>query len=217
MHSRKHPLFSAYPPAEWANGALTYVNNSSLISIRIVLIFFLKLNRSAISLDCMSTSSPMSRKASSSFADRNMDKSVGPSTQSCLTSFFTLNDSETSAMLSFAIIPVCRASIIVVNFSGHTYVVSSCHSLIHPTVSNALLTNTTYSGRSCSMHFYCSCRRQNIISMVLPLPLKSHCVSRNNFGVIWLDSLLILANIWPAMERKEIPILLPQYVRPPFL
>ena len=40
--------------------------------------------------------SPMSRKASSSNADRKMEKSVGASTQPCLTPFVTLNDSETS-------------------------------------------------------------------------------------------------------------------------
>ena len=38
----------------------------------------------------------MSRKASSSIADRKMEKSVGASTQPCLTPFVTLNDSETS-------------------------------------------------------------------------------------------------------------------------
>ena len=58
----------------------------------------------------------MSRKPSSSIADRKMDKSVGASTQPCLTSFVTPNDSETShPTLTFAIIPVCSTSIIVVN------------------------------------------------------------------------------------------------------
>ena len=117
---------------------------------------------------------------SSSIADREMEKSVGASTQPCLTPFVTLNDFETSSpTLTFAIIPVCSASIIVVNFSGQPYFLSSCHSPVLPTVSNALLksTNTRYSGRSCSMHFSCSCRRQNIISTVLRLPLKPHCVS----------------------------------------
>ena len=63
---------------------------------------------------------------------------------------------------------------------------------------------TMYSGRSCSMHFYCSCRRQNIIKTVLRFPLKPHCVS----GVMWVDRLLrsILAKILPAMERREIPL-----------
>ena len=155
--------------------------------------------------------SPMSRKALSSIADRKMEKSVGASTQPCLTPFVTLNDSETSPpTLTVAIIPVCSASIIVVNFSGQPYFFSSCHSPVLPTVSNALLksTNTMYSGRSCSMHFSCSCRRQNIISTVLRLPLKPHCVSGTTSGVRWVDSLLrrILAKILPAMERREIPL-----------
>ena len=104
-------------------------------------------------------------QASSSIADSKMEKSVGASTQPCLTPFVTLNDSETSPpTLTFAIIPVCSTSIIVVNFSGQPYFLSSCHSPVLPPVSNALLksTNTMYSGRSCSMHFSCSCRRQNM-------------------------------------------------------
>ncbi|KAK2182471.1 hypothetical protein NP493_351g00064 [Ridgeia piscesae] len=105
----------------------------------------------------------MSRKASSSIADRKLEKS----------------DSETSPpTLTFTIIPVCRASITVVNFSIHPYFLSSCHNPVLPAVSNVLLksTNTMYIGRSCSMEFSCSCQRQNIISMVLQLPLKPHCI-----------------------------------------
>ena len=131
-----------------------------------------------------------------------------PSRQPCLTPFVTLNDSETSPpTLTFAIILVCRASIIVVNFSGHPYFLSNFHSPVHPTVSNTLLksTNTTYSGRSCSVHFSCSCRRQNIISTMLRLPLKPHCVSGTTSGVIWVVSLLrmILAKILTARERID--------------
>ena len=153
----------------------------------------------------------MSRKASSCIADRKIEKSVGASTQSCLTPFITLNDSETSPpTLTLPIVPVCRASVIAVNLSGHPYFLSSCHSPVLPTVSNALLesTNTMYSGRSCSMHFSCSCRRQNIISAVLRLPLKLHCISGTTYGVMWVDNLLrrILAKILPVMERREMPL-----------
>ena len=129
----------------------------------------------------------MSRNASSSIADRKMEKSVGASTRPCLTPFVTLNDSETfPPTLTFAIIPVCSASIIVVNFSVKPYFLSSCHSPVFPIVSNALLksTSTMYSGRSCSTHFSCSCRRQNIISMVFRLHLKPHCVSGTTSGVM---------------------------------
>ena len=136
---------------------------------------------------------------------------MGASTQPCLTPFVTLNDSEISPpTLTFAIIQVCRASIIIVNFSGQPYFLSSCHSPVLPIVSNSLLksTNTMCSGQSCSMHFSCGCRRQNIISTVLRLPLKPHCVSRTTPGFMWVDSLLrkILAKILPAMERREIPL-----------
>ena len=136
----------------------------------------------------------MSRKTSSSITDRNMEKSVGASTPPCLTPFVTPNDSETSPpTLTFAIIPVCRASIIVVNFSGHPYLLSSCHSPVLPNVSNALLksTNTMYSGLSSSMHFSCRCWRQNISTVLrLPLILKPHYVSGTTFGIMWVDSLL---------------------------
>ena len=119
----------------------------------------------------------------------------------------TLNDSETSpSTLTFAIILVCSASITVTN-SRQPYFLSSCHSLVLPTVLNALLksTNTMYSGQSCSMHFSCSCRRQNIISTVLRLLLKPHFVSRTTSGVMCVDSLLrrILAKISPAMKRMD--------------
>ena len=153
----------------------------------------------------------MSQKALSSIADRKMEKSVGASTQPCLTPFVTLNNSETSPpTLTFVIIPVCSASIIFVNFSGQPYFLSTCHSLVFPTVLNALpkSTNTMYSGCSCSVHFSCSCWRQNIISAVLRFPLKPHCVSRTTSGVMWIGSLLgrILLKILPAMERREIPL-----------
>ena len=100
----------------------------------------------------------------------------------------TLNDSETSPpTLTFAINPVCRASIIVVNFFGHAYFLSICHIPPLPTVSNALL---KYSGGSCLMPFYCSCRRQNLIFTVLRLPLKPHCVSGTTSGVMCYACLL---------------------------
>ena len=153
----------------------------------------------------------MSRKPSSSIAYRKMEKSVGASTQPCLTPFVTLNDSETSPpTVTFAIIPVCRASIIVGNFSGQPNFLSSCHSPVLPTVLNALLksTNTMYSGQSWSMHFSCSCRRPNIIATVLRLPQMLHCVFGTTSGVIWVDSLLrrIFAKILPAIEKREIPL-----------
>ena len=43
----------------------------------------------------------MSRNASSSIADRKMEKSVGASTQPCLNPFVTLNDSETYIGVAF--------------------------------------------------------------------------------------------------------------------
>ena len=153
----------------------------------------------------------MSLKALSSIVDRKIEKSVWASTQPCLTPFVTMNDSDTSPpKLTFAIIPVCIALIIVANFSGQPYFLSSCHILALPTVSNALLksTNTMCSRRAWVMHFLCNCWRPNIISMVLRLPLKPHCVSGTTSGVTWVDSLLrrFLAKILPAMERREIPL-----------
>ena len=152
----------------------------------------------------------MSLKASSSIADRNIEKSVGASTHPCLTPFVIANISETSPpFLTFTIIPVCRLSIIVVNFSGHPYFLSSCHSPVLPTVSNAFVksTNTIYRGRSCSMHFSWSCRRQKIMSTVLLFERKPHCVSGTTSGVMWLESLFsrIRAKILPAAERRDIP------------
>ena len=151
----------------------------------------------------------MSLKASSSIADRNIKKNVGASTHPCLTPFVIANVSETSpSFLMFTINPVCRLSIIVVTFSGHPYFLSSCHSPVHPTVSNAFVksTKTIHRSRSCSMHFSWSCRRQKIMSTVLRFEPKPHCVSGTTSGVIWLESMFsrIRANILPAAERRDI-------------
>ena len=152
----------------------------------------------------------MSLKASSSIADRNIEKNVGASTHPFLTPFVIANVSETSPpFLTFTIIPVCRLSIMVMNFSGHPYFLSSCHSPVLPTVSNAFVmsTNTIYRGRSCSMQFSWSCRRQKIMSTVLLFERKSHCVSGTTSGVMWHESLFsrIRAKILPATERRDIP------------
>ena len=124
----------------------------------------------------------MYRKASSSIADRKMENSVGASIQPCLTPFVTLNDSETPPpTLTFAITPVCSVSIIVVKFSGHPYFLSSCYSPVLPTVSNALLksTNTMYSSRSCSMHFFCICRRNKYHIHGAPVTSEATLCLRN--------------------------------------
>ena len=152
----------------------------------------------------------MSLKASSSIAGRNIEKSVGASTLLCLTQFVIANVSETSPpFLAFTIIPVCRFSIIVVNFSGHPYFLSSCHSPVLPTVANAFvkLTKTIYRGQSCSMHFSWSCHRQKIMSTVLRFERNPHCVSGTTSWVMWLESLFsrIRAKILPAAERRDIP------------
>ena len=153
----------------------------------------------------------MSLKASSSIADRNIEKSVGASTHPCLTPFVIANVSETSPpFLTFTIILICRHSIMVVKFSGHPYFIRSCHSPVLPTVSNAFVksTKTIYRGQSCSMHFSWSCRRQKIMSTVLRFEQKPQCVSGTTSGVMWLESLFsrIRAKILPAAERKDIPL-----------
>ena len=135
---------------------------------------------------------------------------MAASTHPCLTPFVIANVSETSPpFLTFTIIPVCRLSIMVVNFSGHPYFLSSCHSQFLPTVSNAFVksTKTIYRGRSCSMHFSWSCRRQKIMSTVLRFERKPHCVSGTNSGVMWFESLFsrIRAKILSAAERRDIP------------
>ena len=152
----------------------------------------------------------MSLRTSSSIADRKIEKRVGASTHHCLTPFVTANVSETSPpFLTFTIIPVCSLAIMVVNFSGHPYFLSSSHSPVPSTVLNAFVksTKTTYIGRSCSMHFSWSCRRQKIMSTVLRLDRNPHCVSAITSVVMWLDSLFsrIRAKILPAAEKIDIP------------
>ena len=134
----------------------------------------------------------MSLKFSSIIADRKIEKSVGASTHPCLTPFVIANVSETSPpFLTFTIIPVGRLSIMVVNFSGHPYFLSSSHSPVLPTMSNAFVksTKTICRGRSCSMHFSWSCHRQKIMSTVLWFERKPHYVSGTTSGLMWLYSL----------------------------
>ena len=107
----------------------------------------------------------------------------------CLTPFVIANVSETSTpFLTFTIIPVCRLSLLVVNFSGHPYFLSSCHSPVLPTVSNAFVksTKTLYRGRSCFMQFSWNCCRHKIMSTVLRFERKTHCVSGTTSGVMGL-------------------------------
>ena len=88
---------------------------------------------------------------------------MGASTHPCLTPCVIAKVSQTSPpFLTFTIIPVCKFFIMVVNFSGHPYFLSSYHSPVLPTVSNAFVksTKTIYRGRSFSMHFSWSCHRQ---------------------------------------------------------
>ena len=148
----------------------------------------------------------MSKKASSSIAYRKIEKRVGASTHHCLPPFIIVNVSETSSpFLTLTIIPVCRISKMVVNFLGQSCFLSSCHSTVLPPVLNAFvkLTNILYKGRSCSMHFSWSYRRQKIMSTVLRFERKPHCVSGTTSGVMWLESMFsrIRAKILPPAER----------------
>ena len=135
---------------------------------------------------------------------------MGASTHPCLTPFVIANVSETSPpFLTFTIIPVCRLSVMVVNFRGHPYFLSSCNSPVLATVSNDFVksTKTIYRGRSCSMHFSWSCRRQKMMSTVLRFERKPHYVCGTTSGVMWLESMFsrIRVNILPAAERRDIP------------
>ena len=148
----------------------------------------------------------MSLKSPTSIADRNIEKCVGASTHPCLTPFVIANVSKTSPpFLTFTIIPECRLSIMLVNFSGHPYFLSSCHSPVLPTVPNSFVkaTKRLYSGRSCSMHFFWSCRRQKIMSTVLRFERKLHCVSGTTSEAESLFSKI--QAILPAAERRVIP------------
>ena len=95
--------------------ALSSAKGSVLTSIYFFL-FALKyatVKRSAFWCDWMYTSSSMSLNA------RYIRKSMGASTHPCLTPFVILNVSETSPpFLTLTIIPVCRLSIMVLNFFG---------------------------------------------------------------------------------------------------
>ena len=145
MHWQTHQQ-SWISSAEWAISVLSSAKSSSLASIFVVFVFALKcatVKRSAFWRDWMYIPSPMYLKASSRIADKNIEKSVGASTHPCLTPFVIENVSETSPpFLTFTIIPVCRLSIMVVNFSGHPYFLSSCHSPVLPTVSNTIIKST---------------------------------------------------------------------------
>ena len=139
-----------------------------------------------------------------------------------LTPFVIANVFETSPLvLMLTIIPVCSLSIMVVNFSGHPYCLSSYHNPVLPTVSNAFVKSTKriYRGRSCSMNFSWSYRWQKIMSTVLRFEQKPHCVSGTTSVVMWRESMFsrIRSNILPAAEKRDIPRWLPHSVWSAFL
>ena len=152
----------------------------------------------------------MSRNTSSNIADTKMEKSVGASTQPCLTPSVTVTNSETCPpIITFAIIAVCRASTIVVTLSGRPYFPRTCPSpVVQLRPTHYRSRQTSRDSRSSSMPFSNRCRTQTIISTALRLPMKPHCVSGTTSGVMWVDSLLmrILAKILPAIERRYIPL-----------
>ena len=74
-----------------------------------------------------------------------------------------------------------------------------------PKVSNAFRksTNTIYWGRSCSMHFPWSCRRQKIMSTVLLFERKPHCVPGTTSGVMWLEICSVGSEQISCRHQKE--------------
>ena len=159
--------------AEWAICVMSSAKSGSFTSIIVVFVFALKcetVKRSAFWRDWMLTPFPMSLKVSSSIDDIKIENIVGASRHPCLTPFVITNVYETCPpFLTLTIIPVCRIYIMVGNFSGHPYFLSSCHSPGLPTMSNAFVKSikTIYRGRSFSMHVSWSCCRQRIMSTVL--------------------------------------------------
>ena len=79
QHSSGSPLLSGQ--------SVRYRPRKAMIS----LIFLVTVKRSAFWHDWIYTPSPMSPKASSSIADRNIEKSVGDSMHPCLTPFIIEN------------------------------------------------------------------------------------------------------------------------------
>ena len=77
------------------------------------------------------------------------------------------------------------------------------------TVLNAIVnsTKTIYRGRSCSMQFFWSCRRQKIMYTVVRFEQKPHDVPGTTSGVMWLESLFsrIREKILPVAEGRDIP------------
>ena len=110
---------------------------------------------------------------------------MGASTHHCWTPFVIANVLGTSPpFLTFTIIPVCRFSIMVVNFSGHPYFLSSCHCPVLPMASNA---KDNIQKLILLYALSSSCRRQKIMSTVLQFEQTPHCVSGTTSGVMWLQ------------------------------
>ena len=124
-------------------------------------------------------------KASSSIADRNIEKSVGSSTHPCLTPFVIANVSETSPPFLFTIIPVCRLSIMVVNFSGHPYFLSSCHSPLpfREVVHHHSGMQTFYHGCDPSKDL-AGCRKKRYTSVINTLCSVSFFVDGDYVGIL---------------------------------
>ena len=149
----------------------------------------------------------------SSTAARYSVNSVGARTQPCLILFLMWKGSHIS---SNGYMPPDISSwiwrIIVKRLSGHPYILRTLHKVSLSTVSKAYeeFKKTIYSGVCCSTVFSWNSRRE-ITSLVDRSVLKPHWLSGRTFSVI-CSSLLrkILASIFPAMVRREIPRWFPQ-------
>lgn len=95
-----------------------------------------------------------------------------------------------------------------INLSEYPSFFKIFHEVFLFTVSKTFIRSvkTSYGSIFCSIHFYCNCLKEMIMSAILLKYLKTHWVSGKNLSGILLRSLSsrTLGNTLPTTERRDI-------------
>ena len=137
-------------------------------------------------------------------------KTIGARTQPCFTPLLIAKASVTFPLeRTCPVMSSWKSLIIDKNFGEHPMCSRTVHRASLLTVSKALVRSMKTKNRRmfCSMHFSWSCLMAKIMSTVLFPGPKPHCASGRFCSETVMSLLRItLANIFPVIERREMPL-----------
>ena len=167
----------------------------------------------------MAMESVLSWNAIFGLAEKTILKSVGTSTQPCLTPFVTSQVSDDSPLSrTLASIPSWNNITMAMNLSGRLYLAMIFYSPSRQIMSNALVKSTNVVKRRwCwSWNLSSSCRAANMSVVPLTL-LKPHWLSVRSPCSMCTSRGPRSISIFHAIEMREMPRWLSQHCRLPFV